>query len=143
MLWLQRLLWALPAIGALIWTVRRSGIFPAQLNDSELIRDSLIVGNTVPPCFQETVLTKIQRKIHHYSTKFSLLKEIIANHICVFDEGKVNAKVNSEERHSFADNNVCVFLGRSSRNTECAGQWSKRARRSCTPVSDGSLASGQ
>jgi hypothetical protein len=46
MLWLQRLLWALPAIGALIWTgpalrVRRSGIFPTQLNDSELIRGSL------------------------------------------------------------------------------------------------------
>jgi len=35
------LLWALPAIGALIWTVRRSGIFPAQLNDSKLIRGSL------------------------------------------------------------------------------------------------------
>jgi len=31
----------LPTIGALIWTVRRSGIFPAQLNDSELIRGSL------------------------------------------------------------------------------------------------------
>jgi len=37
------LLWALPAIGALIWTVRRSGIFPAQLNDSELIRGSLAI----------------------------------------------------------------------------------------------------
>jgi hypothetical protein len=32
----------LAKIGALIWTVRRSGIFPAQLNDSELIRGSLI-----------------------------------------------------------------------------------------------------
>jgi hypothetical protein len=42
MLWLQRLLWALPVIGALNWTVRRSGIFPAQLNDSELISGSLI-----------------------------------------------------------------------------------------------------
>jgi hypothetical protein len=31
----------LTAIGALIWTVRRSGIFPAQLNNSELIRGSL------------------------------------------------------------------------------------------------------
>jgi hypothetical protein len=31
----------LPAIGASIWTVRRSGIFPTQLNDSELIRGSL------------------------------------------------------------------------------------------------------
>jgi hypothetical protein len=44
---LFHLLWVLPAIGALIWTgpalrVRRSGIFPAQLNDSELIRGSLI-----------------------------------------------------------------------------------------------------
>jgi hypothetical protein len=36
MLWLERMLWALPAIGALIWR-----IFPTQLNDSELIRGSL------------------------------------------------------------------------------------------------------
>jgi hypothetical protein len=35
---------AIPAIGALNWTVRRSGIFPAQLNDSELIRGSLILS---------------------------------------------------------------------------------------------------
>jgi hypothetical protein len=34
--WLQRLLWVLPAIGALNWC-----IFPAQLNDPELIRGSL------------------------------------------------------------------------------------------------------
>ena len=33
--------WLLPAIGVLIWTVRRSGIFPTQLNDPELIRGSL------------------------------------------------------------------------------------------------------
>ena len=37
------IIWLLPAIGALIWTVRRSGIFPAQLNDSELIRGSLTI----------------------------------------------------------------------------------------------------
>jgi hypothetical protein len=55
MLWLERLLWALPAIGALIWTgpalrVRRSGIFPTQLNDSELIRGSLtlVIKITIP-----------------------------------------------------------------------------------------------
>jgi hypothetical protein len=40
MLWLQRLLWVLPAIGALI---RR--IFPAQLSDSELIRDSITINH--------------------------------------------------------------------------------------------------
>jgi hypothetical protein len=27
--------WPLPAIGILIWTVRRFGIFPKQLNDPE------------------------------------------------------------------------------------------------------------
>ena len=33
---------ALAAIGVLIWTVRRSGIFPVQLNEAELIRGSLV-----------------------------------------------------------------------------------------------------
>jgi hypothetical protein len=49
----------LAKIGALIWTVRRSGIFPTQLNDSELIRGSLgitrrltttIAVSHAPPC---------------------------------------------------------------------------------------------
>ena len=35
------------AIGVLIWTVRRCGIFPTQLNDLELISGSLALSHAI------------------------------------------------------------------------------------------------
>jgi hypothetical protein len=51
----------LPAIGALIWC-----IFPAQLNDSELIRDSLGV-------FTEIRLRKLKQFFHYRDAEFLTL----------------------------------------------------------------------
>ena len=79
------------------------------------------MGNNVPICLQVTVLTQIQRKIHCFSTKFSLLEVIIAIGIRVCSEEGVNEKVNCEERDTSADDHWYFILGGDLRGAECAG----------------------